>query len=58
MALPFSWMWRDPAEVVERVEEEIAPLLRRGEERELRNKRRRIRRLVKLAKARQLKGQR
>lgn len=58
MALPFSWMWRDPAEVVERVEEEIAPLLKRGEERELRNKRRRIRRLVKTAKARQLKGQR
>lgn len=58
MALPFSWMWRDPAEVIERVEEEIAPLLKRGEERELRNKRRRIRRLVKMAKARQLKGQR
>lgn len=55
MALPFSWMWRDPAEVVERVEEEIAPLIKRGEELELRNKRRRIRRLVKMAKARQLK---
>lgn len=58
MALPFSWMYRDPAEVAERMQEEIAPLLRRGEELELRNKRRRIRRLVKLAKARQLKGQR
>lgn len=58
MALPFSWMYRDPAEVAERMEEEIAPLLKRGEELELRNKRRRIRRLVKLAKARLLKGQR
>ena len=58
MALPFSWMWRDPAEVAERMQEEIAPLIKRGEERELRNKRRRIRRLVKMAKARQLKGQR
>lgn len=58
MALPFSWMYRDPAEVAERMEEEIAPLLKRGEELELRNKRRRIRRLVKMAKARQLKGQR
>lgn len=58
MALPFSWMWRDPAEVIERIEEEIAPLIKRGEELELRNKRRRIRRLVKMAKARQLKGQR
>lgn len=58
MALPFSWMYRDPAEVVERMEEEIAPLIKRGEELELRNKRRRIRRLVKMAKARQLKGQR
>lgn len=58
MALPFSWMYRDPAEVAERMEEEIAPLLKRGEELELRNKRRRIRRLVKQAKARLLKGQR
>lgn len=58
MALPFSWMYRDPAEVCERMEEEIAPLLKRGAELELRNKRRRIRRLVKMAKARQLKGQR
>lgn len=55
--LPFSWMYGDPAVVVERMQEEIAPLIRRGEELELRNKRRRIRRLVKMAKARQLKGQ-
>ena len=58
MALPFSWMYRDPAEVAERMEEEIAPKLRLGEERELRNRRRRIRALVKAAKARQLKGRR
>lgn len=58
MVLPFSWMYRDPAEVMERMEEEIAPLLKRGEALELRNKRRRIRKLVKMAKARQLKGQR
>ena len=58
MALPFAWMYRDPAEVARRMEEEIAPKLRLGEERELRNRRRRIRALVKAAKARQLKGQR
>jgi len=57
MALPFSWMYRDPAEVYERMEA-LRPLLKRGEELELRNKRRRIRMLVKMAKARQLKGQR
>lgn len=56
MALPFSWMYRDPAEVAERMEE-LQPLLKRGAEIELRNKRRRIRRLAKQAKARQLKGQ-
>ena len=57
-ALPFSWMYGDPADVAERKEEEIAPLLRRGAELELRNKRRRIRQLVKQAKNRKLKGQR
>lgn len=56
-ALPFSWMYGDPAMVAERMQSEIAPLIKRGEELELRNKRRRIRRLVKQAKARQLKGQ-
>jgi len=58
MALPFAWMYRDPAEVCERLQEEITPLLKIGQERELRNKRRRIRMLVKKAKNRQLKGQR
>lgn len=58
MALPFSWMDGDPAVVAERMQEEIRPLLAKGEALELRNKRRRIRKLVKMAKARQLKGQR
>jgi hypothetical protein len=57
MALPFAWMYRDPAEVHERMED-LRKLIKIGEERELRNKRRRIRQLVKKAKARQLKGQR
>lgn len=56
-APPFAWMWRDPAEVAERMEG-LQEQLKRGEARELRNKRRRIRELVKQAKARQLKGQR
>lgn len=58
MALPFAWMYRDPAEVAERMEEEIAPKLKIGEQRDLRNRRRRIRALLKAAKARNLKGQR
>lgn len=57
MALPFAWMYRDPAEVHERMED-LRKLIKVGEERELRNKRRRIRQLTKAAKARQLKGQR
>lgn len=55
---PFDWMWGDPADVLERKEAEIDPLLKIGMERELRNKRRRIRALVKAQKARQGKGQR
>jgi hypothetical protein len=57
MALPFAWMYRDPAEVHERMED-LRKLIKVGEERELRNKRRRIRRLVKEAKAGKLKGKR
>lgn len=53
---PFDWMWRDPAEVQERMEEEIQPLLDKGRERERRNNRRRIRKALKAAKARQAKG--
>ena len=50
---PFDWMWRDPAEVLERMEEKIQPLLDQGRERERRNNRRRIRQALKAAKARQ-----
>ena len=50
---PFDWMWRDPAEVLDRMEEEIQPLLDQGRERERRNNRRRIRQALKAAKARQ-----
>ncbi|MFI0609311.1 MAG: hypothetical protein ACH37Z_15640 [Anaerolineae bacterium] len=55
---PFDWMWRDPAQVQERLEAEIQPLLDKGRELERRNNRRRIRKLLKEAKARQSKGQR
>jgi len=51
-------MYRDPAEVAERMEEEIAPKLRLGELRELRNRRRRIRALARAAKAKKREGQR
>lgn len=57
MALPFAWMYQDPAIVVDRMRE----LLERDKEfkeRERKRKARRIRKLVKMAKARQLKGQR
>lgn len=53
----FSWMWGDPVDVVERLEEH------RQQEAEwraraLRQKQRRIRALVKAAKRREGKGQR
>lgn len=57
MALAFSWMYGDPALVVDRMRE----LLGRDKEfkeRERKRKAKRIRKLVKMAKARQLKGQR
>ena len=56
--LPFAWMYGDPAEVRERMEEEIEPKLKIGMEREFRNKRRRIRALVKAVKSGRPKGQR
>mgnify|MGYP007071648054 CR=1 FL=1 len=56
-ALPFSWMYGDPAEVVDRLRD-----LRQRDaefrERERKRKARRIRQLTRMAKARQLKGQR
>lgn len=57
MVLPFSWMYRDPAEVCEHMER-IRHLEREFKERERKRKAKRIRKLVKLAKARLLKGQR
>lgn len=56
MALPFAWMYRDPAEVVDRLNE-FRALDRELQERERKRKARRIRQLVKKAKSRQLKGQ-
>lgn len=60
-AAPFSWMWKDPAEVLDR----LRPMKARMEaaekeikERDRIRKARRIRKLVKAAKARELKGQR
>lgn len=58
-ALP-AWMYRDPSEISERMShlrDRMAKAEQDFEERQLRNKRRRIRKLVKLAKARSLKGQ-
>ena len=60
MNVPFSWMWGDPANVVGRLrpmQDRMAIAEKELKERELRNKRRRIRKLVKLAKQRMLKGQ-
>lgn len=58
--LPFSWMWGDPANVIDRLrpmQDRMAVAEKEIKERELRNKKRRIRKLVKLAKGRMLKGQ-
>ncbi|MBP8226104.1 MAG: hypothetical protein KAX59_08150 [Acidovorax sp.] len=58
---PFDWLWRDPADAMDRLlslKERLAKEEQEFKERERRRKARRIRQLVKLAKARQLKGQR
>jgi hypothetical protein len=60
MAVPFSWMWGDPAESLDRlrsVRERMAKADKEFQERERKRKARRIRELVKQAKQRQLKGQ-
>lgn len=57
---PFKWMQGDPANCLDRLRElrkRMEAEEKRLKEVELRNKRRRIRKLVKQAKARQLKGQ-
>ncbi|MRR37875.1 hypothetical protein EG829_25150 [bacterium] len=59
-SLPFSWMWKDPAETVDRIRTMRADMEReekRLNEQETRRKARRIRKLTKLAKAGKLKGQ-
>lgn len=61
MAIPFSWLWGDPAETLDRlrsVRDRMAKADKDYQERERKRKARKIRKLVKAAKARQLKGQR
>jgi hypothetical protein len=58
--VPFSWMWRDPAECCDRLRsmhERMAAAEKEIKERDRRHKARRIRKLTKAAMARQLKGQ-
>lgn len=59
-AAPFSWMWKDPAEVMDRLrpmKERMAAAEKEIKERDRIRKARRIRKLVKAAKARELRGQ-
>lgn len=61
MALMFSWLWGDPAETLDQwraIQARVEVAEKERKERERRMKARRIRKLVKMAKARQLKGQR
>jgi hypothetical protein len=58
--VPFSWLWQDPAETLDRLRVVRARLEKADKalrEQDRRRKARRIRKLVKAAKARQLKGQ-
>lgn len=58
---PFKWMWGDPADVMDRLRplrERLAQEEALRKEIRRRKKARRIRHLVKLAMARELKGQR
>lgn len=60
-APPFAWMWGDPAQHMDRLQSLKDRLLKEEKEfkeRERRRKARNIRKLVKQAMARQLKGQR
>lgn len=59
-AVPFSWMWGDPAENVDRIRDmrtRMEAAEKEQKERDRIRKRRKIRKLVKLAKAMALKGQ-
>lgn len=56
---PFSWMWRDPAHCVDAIRsmnDRMAKAEKEIKERDRIRKARRIRKLVKAAKARLLKG--
>ncbi|MBS1198140.1 MAG: hypothetical protein H6R18_1925 [Proteobacteria bacterium] len=58
-AVPFSWMWGDPAETIDRLRsmrKAMEAEEKRLKEQERRRKSRRIRMLVRLAKAGELKG--
>jgi len=56
---PFSWMWKDPAEIGDRLiglRDRLAKAEAEIKERDRKRKARRIRKLTKLAKAGKLKG--
>ena len=58
-SVPFSWMWQDPALVVDDIRslrQGVADEEKRLAEQERRRKARRIRKLVRMAKAGKLKG--
>jgi hypothetical protein len=54
--IPFAWAWGDPALVLEK-KRDLDEKIKRGQARELQNKRRRIKRLLKEQKQRMGKGQ-
>ncbi|MER2537653.1 MAG: hypothetical protein ABTQ26_00275 [Azonexus sp.] len=59
-SVPFSWMWKDPALIADQLigmRERMAIEEQRIKEQVRRKKQRHIRKLVKLAKAGQLKGE-
>lgn len=59
--VPFGWMWGDPAAHLDRLRSVRSRLEAADKEfraREIKRNQRRIRKLVKAAKAQQLKGQR
>lgn len=61
MSVPFNWMWRDPAETLDRlraVRDRMEKEDKEFREREIKRNRKRIRKLLKQAQRRELKGQR
>ena len=58
-SVPFSWMWKDPALITDQLigmRERMALEEKRLKEQDRRRKARKIRKLVRLAKAGKLKG--